>query len=113
VKQAKTAGARLPQEGHEVELNTILTGKVFFNHFVANDTKLRPSILLKAWNRGAAIMTKARTKGIDFVIPVVVKVDNLKETVKNFGPLFGEWTGDEEKAADAVMAYILIQPNTV
>jgi len=108
VQQARTAKITIAQEDHEEELKTLLSGKVFFNHFVALDTKLRPSILLKAWNRGAAIMTKAHTEGIDFVIPVVVK-DVPKEVLESFGPLFGEWTEEQEKAADTVITCILIQ----
>ena len=46
--------------------------------------------------------------GIDFVIHVVVK-DVPKEVLESFGPLFGEWTEEQEKAADTVITCILIQ----
>ena len=87
-----------------VDVQKILKGRIFFNHFVSLDTVLRPSVLIKAWNRGAAIMTKACTPGIDFIIPVIMEdceVDKL-------GPLFGEWTRDQEEAADKIVAYIVI-----
>ena len=53
-------------------------------------------------------MTKSQTWGFDFVIPVIIK-DVTEDVMKSFGPLFGEWTEEQEKAADAVIAYILIQ----
>ena len=53
-------------------------------------------------------MTESQTEGFDFVIPVVVK-NAAKEVMESFGPLFGEWTNEQEKAADAMIAYILIQ----
>jgi hypothetical protein len=87
---------------------TLITGKVFFNYFIAVTTKLRPSTLLKAWNRGAAIISESQTEGIDFVIPVVVK-NAAKKVMASFGRLFGEWTKEQEMGANAVIGYILIQ----
>jgi hypothetical protein len=108
VQEARRAGIAIAREDNNEELKTLLGGKVFFNHFVVLHTKLRPSILLKAWNRCAAIMTKSQTWGVDVIIPIVVK-DVTEEVLKSFGPLFGEWTAEQEKAADAVIAYILVQ----
>jgi hypothetical protein len=55
------------------DLNVLKRSKVFLTHWVSINTKLRPSILLKAWNRGAGIITKANTEDIDLVIPVMLK----------------------------------------
>ena len=46
-------------ENAQEKVKKIANGFVFFNHFICLKTKLRPSILLKTWNREAAIMTKA------------------------------------------------------
>ena len=51
------------------KLQRFLHGYVFFNHFVRVDVKLSYSMLVHAWNRGAAIMCMTNTKGIDHVIP--------------------------------------------
>jgi hypothetical protein len=85
------------------DLNVLKNGTVFVTHFVAITTKLRPSILVKAWNRGAGIMTKANTEGIDFVIPVM-----LDRECEGFGPLYGPWTVEQELAASRAVGYILI-----
>lgn len=85
-------------------LKDLLHGLVFFNHFIRTETTLRPSLLLKAWNRGAAIMTKPGTVGIDFIIPVVIPGNG-----GSFGPFIGPWSEEQEAAADSTTAYILIQ----
>jgi len=87
------------------DINVLEGGKVFLTHWISIDTKLRPSILLKAWNRGAGIITKANTEGIDLVIPVMLKPDSDNNS---FGPLFGPWTIEQEKAASRTVSYILL-----
>lgn len=82
-------------------------GHVFITHWVTIRTELRPSILIKAWNRGAGIVTKANTEGIDFVIPVMLSETNPDNNC--FGPLFGRWTVEQEKAATRAVSYILLK----
>jgi hypothetical protein len=111
--QNKSSGANQPAKDkgnskteHAVEkLLPIQHGSVIFNHFICTKTKLRPSLLIKAWNRGAAIMIKPCTKGIDFMIPVMLASPN-----KNLGlrPLFGEWTEAQERAGSRIIAHVLI-----
>ena len=86
-------------------LEDLMDGMVFFNHFVRTETTIRPSLLMKAWNRSAALMMKPRAAGVDFAIPVIIN-RNVKD---EFGPLFGPWTDQQEKLADVVIAYLLIQ----
>jgi hypothetical protein len=85
----------------------LLHGHIFFNHFVRTETKLRPSLLLKAWNRGAAIMSRTGATGVDFVIPVV-----KGGKYEGFGPFIGPWSDEQEEAAESVIWYILIQTKT-
>ena len=85
------------------DLNVLKNGTVFVTHFLAITSKLRPSTLVKAWNRGVGIMTKANTEGIDFVIPVM-----LDRECKGFGPMYGPWTVEQELAASRAVGYILI-----
>ena len=87
------------------DLDVLQKGTVFLTHWVSLKSKLRPSTLIKAWNRGAGIMTRANTGGIDFIIPIMRGVQVDKSL---FGPLFGKWTVDQEKAASQAIAYILI-----
>ena len=101
--QKKSAADKIQEK-----VRTIADGSVFFNHFECLNTKLRPSILIKAWNKGAALMTKANTPGIDFVIPVLLKKDDTENVELGLGPLSGEWTLEEEKRASSIIAYILI-----
>ena len=51
-------------------------------------------------------MTRANTKGIDFVIPVMLGEPN--EHKHSFGPLFGQWTLEQEKAASRVVYYVVL-----
>ena len=69
---------------------------------------------MKAWNHGAAIMTKANTEGIDFVIPIVLpKGKNDPQTLLNLGPLYGLWSLEQEEAASKVIAYIVIDSKNI
>ena len=87
------------------DLDVLQKGTVFLTHWVSLKSKLRPSTLIKAWNRGAGIITRANTGGIDFIIPIMREGQVDKSL---FGPLFGKWTVDQEKAASQAAAYILI-----
>jgi len=61
-------------------------------------------MLVHAWNRGAAIMCMTNTKGIDYVIPVMIDANyNV-----NFGRLHGPWEDDHIKQARKHISYILI-----
>jgi hypothetical protein len=86
------------------KLRTFLRGYVFFNHFIRIDVKLSYSMLVHAWNRGAAIMCMTNTKGIDHVIPVMLET---KGDV-TFGPLHGPWQKEEIQQARQHLSYILI-----
>ena len=86
------------------KLRRFLNGHVFFNHFIRVDVKLSYSMLVHAWNRGAAIMCMTNTKGIDHVIPVML---NTNGDVK-FGPLHGPWEKEHIQQARQHMSYILI-----
>ena len=69
--------------------------------------KIAPSTLIKAFNRGAALMTKSNTEGVDFIIPVILPCAD-KNILSKLGPLFGEWSEEEQSAANSVVSYILI-----
>ena len=96
------------EKARKSHLHTILEeGYVFFNHFIWAETTIRPSTLVKAWNRCAAIMTKVGAVGIDSIIPVIIPNRLIKGS--ELGPMFGAWSDKQEQIADAVLAYILIQ----
>ena len=100
-------GRERNDDARKSHLQTLFQGSVFFNHFVWVETTIRPSTLVKAWNRCAAIMTKVGAIGVDFTIPVILAG---KSTVENeLGPMFGAWSDKQEQIADSVVAYILIQ----
>jgi hypothetical protein len=81
-----------------------LGGYVFFNHFIRVDVKLSYSMLVHAWNRGAAIMCMTNTKGIDHVIPVMLDT----ESNVMFSPLHGCWKKEHSQQARPHISYILI-----
>ena len=56
-------------------------------------------------------MTKAHTHGIDFVIPILMK--NLNGFEKKLGPLFGEWTAEQEEVARHIVSAIFINSKNV
>jgi hypothetical protein len=89
----------------ESKLRTFLNGYVFFNHFIRVEVKLTIPMLVQAWNRGAAIMCKTGTKGIDYVIPIILSEGRDKHS---FGPLHDEWTNEQCRAASHRVSYILI-----
>ena len=89
------------------EISKFLEGRVFFNHFITLHTIMRPSILLKAFNCGAAIMTKSNTHGVDFIIPVILPSADEK-ILSRLGNLFGEWTDEQERAAAEIVSFIMI-----
>jgi hypothetical protein len=86
------------------KLQRFLCGYVFFNHFIRIDVKLSYSMLVHAWNRGAAIMCMTNTKGIDHVIPVML--DTKGDVI--FGPLHGHWEKEHIQQARQHLSYILI-----
>ena len=104
-EQFKIFGRKTPTPARENALKGLLHGQVFFNHFIRTETILRPSLLLKAWNRGAGIMTRNGATGVDFVIPVVMR-GKLRG---DLGPFIGSWSDKQEELAEGIIAYILIQ----
>ena len=86
------------------KLQRFLNGYVFFNHFIRVEVKLSYSMLVHAWNRGAAIMCMTNTKGIDHVIPIML---DTKGDAK-FGPLHGPWEKEHIQQARQHISYILI-----
>jgi hypothetical protein len=95
-------------------IETILDGRVFFNHWLVLEyPQIRPSTIVKAWNRCAALVAKDGARGIDFLIPVLLKEESIPEADrKQFEKLqlFGKpWTIDNEKLAEKFVSYILIQ----
>jgi hypothetical protein len=88
------------------KLETFLNGWVFFNHFIRIEVDLTMPILVHAWNRGAAIECKTGTQGVDYVIPVIL-TDEMDKDV-TFGPLFGDWTVENFKAARRHVSWIAI-----
>ena len=86
------------------KLRRFLHGFVFFNHFIRVDVKLSYSMLVHAWNRGAAIMCMTNTEGIDHVIPVML--DAKGDAV--FGPLHGPWEKGHIQQARQHISCILI-----
>jgi hypothetical protein len=86
------------------KLRRFLDGHVFFNHFIRVEVKLSYSMLVHAWNRGAAILCMTNTKGIDHVIPVMLDTKNEAK----FGPLHGPWQEEHIQQARLHVSYILI-----
>src|SRR6202011_951751 len=90
----------------DTKLRRFLDGYVFFNHFIRVDVKLSYSMLVHAWNRGAAIMCMTNTKCIDHVIPVML---DTKNDDARFGPLHGHWDNPEHiQQARWHISYILV-----
>jgi hypothetical protein len=86
------------------KLQSFLGGYVFFNHFIRVEVNLSYPMLVHAWNRGAAIMCMTNTKGIDYVIPVML---HAKSNV-TFGPLHGPWTEEHIQEARKYLSCIFI-----
>jgi hypothetical protein len=86
-----------------------LHGYVFFNHFIRAEETLRPSLLVKAWNRNGAIMCEVGASGVDFVIPVIMPGSEARVEATKLGKCTSEWTTEQEEAASKILSYILIQ----
>jgi hypothetical protein len=101
----------LSQHIQNDEIRDFLDGMIFFNHWIRTNEVLRPSVLVKAWNRNAALMCKDGATGIDFVIPVMRNwSQETKVAETRLGKCTtGKWTDEEQAAANGVISYILIQ----
>jgi hypothetical protein len=105
----------MPKEFKKLEpasIETILDGRVFFNHWVVLEyPQIRPSTIVKAWNRCAALVAKDGVRGVDFLIPVLLNEESIPEADrKQFEELqlFGRpWTIDNERFAERFVSYIL------
>jgi hypothetical protein len=86
------------------KLKRFLNGHMFFTHFIRVESKISIATLVRAWNRGAAIMCQAFNPRFDHVIPVLLEDGQHA----NFGPLYNQWNEDQLEAARQHMSYILI-----
>jgi len=89
----------------EDKLKRFLEGHVFFTHFIQLQQTPRIDTLVKAFNRGAAIMCAPGTPRFDHIIPVLLK----DADTKGFGDLYDAWSEEQLDAARNNMSYILIQ----
>ena len=87
----------------------LLSGYVFFNHFIRADATLEPSLLVKAWNRNGAIMCQECTTGADYIIPVVMPGSEVSKEAMTLGKCTSAWTLEQEEAASKGLSYIIIQ----
>jgi hypothetical protein len=87
------------------KLNQFLNGWVFFNHFIRSEVRISIELIVRAWNRGGALMCKPCTNSIDFVIPVMLAQSD-DET--NFGPMFDDWTDAQISEGCRWLSFILI-----
>ena len=89
---------------NDQRLDNFLNGYIFFNHFTRCQDILTIPKLVQAWNRGAALMCKPCTPGIDHVIPVM-----LPGEATEFGPLHkASWDDAQIERARKRVSYILI-----
>ena len=86
-----------------------LNGYVFFNHFIRAEATLEPSLLVKAWNRNAAIMCQEGATGADYVIPVFMDGSEGTGEATNLGKCTSAWTMRQEETASKNLTYIIIQ----
>jgi hypothetical protein len=93
------------------EIHDLLDGIIFFNHWIHTKEVLCPSVLVKAWNRNAALMCKDGAIGIVFVIPVMRNwSEEIKDAETRLGKCTtGKWTDEQQAAASGAISYILIQ----
>lgn len=92
------------------QITRLLDSTIFFNHWIRTDEVVRPSLLVKAWNRNAAIMCQTGATGIDFVIPIMMSRSNLTVDASNLGKCTSStWTEDQQAAASNVISYLLIR----
>lgn len=89
----------------EKELQRFLNGYVFFNHFIRVEVQLSADLLVKLWNRGAAIQPVGNCEAFDHVIPVMLA--QVDETPA-LGPLYGKWTDREKREASNHVSVILL-----
>jgi hypothetical protein len=88
----------------------VLNGTIFFNHWIRANGPLSPSLLVKCWNRNAAIMCKTNATGADFAIPVMMEGSETRAAASQLGKCTrGTWTKRQQDAASEVLSYILIQ----
>jgi len=86
------------------KLGNFLKGTIFFSHFVRASQHIRIQDVAVAWCRGYALMCAPGNPAYDHLIPVLMP----NADVSKFGPVFGEWTGDQIAAARKSFSYILI-----
>ena len=60
-----------------------MLGNVFFTHFIRVERTVSIEMLVKAWNRRAAIMCQAYNPRFDHIIPVMLQDADATK----FGPL--------------------------
>jgi uncharacterized protein YecT (DUF1311 family) len=95
------------------EISSFLDGTVFFNHWIRTSEVIRPSVLVKAWNRNAVLICKDGLTGIDFVIPMMRSWSQIKDAETHLGKCTtGKWTDPQQATASEIISYILIQTKT-
>lgn len=78
-------------ETPEDKIHRFLNGWVFFNHCVRCEIQLSIELMVRAWNRGAALICKRNAQSFDFAIPVMLEPTGITD----LGPMFGKWTNGE------------------
>jgi hypothetical protein len=90
----------------DAKLQEFLDGWIFFNHFIKVEENMTLSMLVHCWNRGAAVMCKDNTTGVDHIIPVIYHDPGDKDT--KFGPLYGPWSAEHIESVTPKFSYIAI-----
>jgi hypothetical protein len=85
-------------------LKRFLSGHMFFTHFIRVECAVSIAMLVRAWNRGAAIMCQAYNPRFDHIIPVMLEGAECHK----FGDLYDRWTEEQLAEARRSMSYILI-----
>ena len=93
----------------QANIAKFLNSNIFFNHWIRTDDVLRPSVLVQAWNRNAAIMCESGATGIDFVIPVMMEWSHNDPQASKLGGCTTPWDEDQQIAASQLISYVLIQ----
>lgn len=93
----------------QAAIGKFLNSHIFFNHWIRTNDVLRPSVLIKAWNRNAAIMCENGATGIDFVIPVMMEWSHNTPEASQLGKCTKPWDEEQQRAASKVISYVLIQ----
>jgi hypothetical protein len=86
------------------DLNRFMFGHVFFTHFIQVECTVSMAMLVRAWNRGAAIMCQAYNPQFDHIIPVMLEGADCRK----FGHLYDSWNEEQLEEARCSMSYILI-----